>query len=105
MHMRSDPDEAWFELKDDGTIKAHCECAAGNSMRCKHAVALMLTANKTGLEKLNLLTFTDMKQVWGKIKLAGYYKNEKMRDSWHVRKNKTEVFGCAVVHCKKFDNN
>ncbi|KAL1473232.1 hypothetical protein MTO96_038830 [Rhipicephalus appendiculatus] len=84
-HVRSDPHEAWFELKDDGTIKAHCKCAAGNSMRCKHVVALLLAANRTGLDKLELLTSTDMKQVWGKMKSTGYFKPKKIRDLCHVK--------------------
>ncbi|XP_075536681.1 uncharacterized protein LOC142571884 [Dermacentor variabilis] len=83
--VRQKPHELWFEFRSDETIKGHCSCKAGNSKCCKHMVAMLLFTHRTGVQNLDLLTCTDVKQAWGKLKGKNIYKPRKIKDLCHVQ--------------------
>lgn len=50
-----------------------------------HVNSLFFTRCRTGIDKLEELMSTDMKQMWGRMKLTGYYKPKKIKDLCHVK--------------------
>ncbi|KAH6923547.1 hypothetical protein HPB50_002169 [Hyalomma asiaticum] len=84
-HVQNKPHELEFAYSLDGTIKGHCSCKAGNSERCKHLAAMMLLVNGTGIQNLEPLTCTDLKQAWGKLQAAPMYEARELQDLCHVQ--------------------
>lgn len=47
-------------------------------------IAMLRFTNRTGVQNLDLLTSTDVKQAWGKLKAKNIYKARKIKDLRHV---------------------
>ncbi|XP_065290814.2 uncharacterized protein [Dermacentor albipictus] len=83
--VRSKPHKLWFQFYSNGVIKGHCTCKAGNSAQCKHMLAMLLSVHRSGIENLEQLTSTDLKQAWGKLKSMPLYEPRRTRDLCHVQ--------------------
>ncbi|KAG0421001.1 hypothetical protein HPB47_003090 [Ixodes persulcatus] len=67
--VRGDPHEISVELVARDGLKfrvqrAVCSCVAGTSECCKHAVAVLLYCNRTGIQRLEELSSTDKECTW-----------------------------------------
>ncbi|KAH6945488.1 hypothetical protein HPB50_008727 [Hyalomma asiaticum] len=83
--VRQNPHELWFEFTSDETIKGHCSCKAGNSVICKHMIAMLLFTHRIGIHNMDQLTSTDVKQAWGKLKAKNIYKAKKKNQGFMPR--------------------
>lgn len=83
--LQRKPHELEFVYSNDGSLKAHCSCKAGNSERCKHLIAMLMFVYRTGLENLEQLTCTDMKQAWGKLRSEPLYEAKELNQLCHVQ--------------------
>ncbi|KAG0424898.1 hypothetical protein HPB47_027905 [Ixodes persulcatus] len=67
--VRGDPHEISVELVAGDGLKfrvqrAVCSCVAGTSECCKHAIAVLLYCNRTGIQHLEELSSTDKECTW-----------------------------------------
>ncbi|XP_077548361.1 uncharacterized protein LOC144161593 [Haemaphysalis longicornis] len=83
--LKRKPHELEFVYGNDGSLKAHCSCKAGNSERCKHLIAMLMFVYRTGLQNLEQLTCTDMEQAWGKLRSEPLYEAKELNQLCHVQ--------------------
>ncbi|XP_011883465.1 PREDICTED: uncharacterized protein LOC105570667, partial [Vollenhovia emeryi] len=77
----------------DRLINAKCECPAGESGKCKHAMATLIYLSRIEEDDMDNISCTDLQQQWGILKSnhSKEYEAKKLSEFCHVQKTSKKI--------------